>query len=63
MEPVSNVPIILINLDTKSRKIGGYWLKNVLCYDNWIETKTKAPTQHIIDEKEINICLEHSSRC
>jgi hypothetical protein len=33
----------------KSRQIKGYWLNNILCYDNWVEKNTRAPIQHIID--------------
>lgn len=47
----------------KDRKVKNFEIKQMMCYENWIEKKTDSPVQHYFDEDLLNICSLHSSKC
>jgi hypothetical protein len=54
---------VLVYSVVESRELFGYKLRQMLCYENWIEGATQSLISHYFDPAILKICTSQSSKC
>jgi hypothetical protein len=45
------------------RTVFGHAMKELLCYENWVEYETESPVDHFFDPSILNVCTQQASQC